>query len=74
MLRAAGNYCRLPPEGALSIISLLPNVEADSISCLQRYPKLFEAFPNGIYNRVTNERIEDITSKKGCNALLIISR
>lgn len=41
----------------------------------KRYPTLFETLsPNGIWNKVTNEKIPDITGKSGVDALLIVSR
>lgn len=41
----------------------------------KRYPTLFESLsPNGIWNKVTNEKIPDITGKSGVDALLIVSR
>lgn len=41
----------------------------------KRYPTLFERLsPNGIWNKVTDEKIPDITGKSGVDALLIVSR
>lgn len=41
----------------------------------KRYPTLFETlYPNGIWNKVTDDKIPDITGIYGVDALKIVSR
>lgn len=40
----------------------------------KRYPTLYTALPDGIYNRVTDERIEAVSTQRGVEALISCSR
>jgi len=40
----------------------------------KRYPTLFESLPDGIFNKVTEERFDGISAKRGTDALLVVSR